>query len=400
MELEQARSTKARLPGTASSSSVHQLTHDNADFAFELLRAADPADDENFFFSPHSISIALAMTYSGAEGQTKDEMKAALHFTQSDSELHGAFNSLDQALATRGQGAEGADGEPFRLKVANAAWAQRDYTFLPAYLDTLAESYGAGINLLDFIGDAEGGRTTINAWVSEQTEERIDELLQPGTVTPNTRLVLTNAVYFNASWDEPFEESATRDGTFTRLDGSSTSAQMMRQGALHRYAEGAGFQAVELDYDGEEVSMLVVMPDEGAFERVQGDLSAATVESIVASLQDREVSLTFPKFEFRTQVGLAQTLSDLGMPTAFTDGADFSGMNGTGGLVIQDVIHEAFVKVNEAGTEAAAATAVVVGTTSAPEYVEMNVDRPFLFFIRDDATGAVVFVGRVMDPTS
>ena len=397
-EVEQARSTKARLPADASTDAVRTLTSNNVDCAFDLLRTEDP--DGNFFYSPHSISIALAMTYAGAKGQTRDEMAAALHFAQPDAELHAAFNTLDQKLATRGQGAQGADGEPFRLTIANAAWAQRDYAFLPTYLDVLAESYGAGVNLLDFVADPEGGRKTINDWVDVKTEGRIPDLLPEGVVNSLTRLVLTNAVYFNASWDEPFEEEDTVDGAFTLLDGTSITVPLMSQDASHRYAEGSGYRAVEMDYDGDEVSMLVIVPDAGTFDAFEAELSSAKLDSIVGALEHKEVSLTFPKFEFRTKLSLSQVLTDMGMPTAFTGSADFSGMNGTGGLQIQDVIHEAFVKVNEAGTEAAAATAVVGGLTSAPEYVELDVTRPFFFVIRDEETGAALFIGRVVDPSA
>lgn len=213
--LEVAKSGKARLPATAAPSDVAELTQNNTDFGFELMRTIAP--EKNFFYSPHSISIALAMTYAGAAGSTKTEMAKALHFNQDDATLNGAFNTLDQALATRGKNAKGVDGQPFRLTVANAAWAQRDYSFLPTYLDTLAESYGAGINLMDFISDSEGCRKTINGWVADQTEDRIPELLAEGSVNGATRLVLTNAVYFNASWDNAFEEEATQDGAFATL---------------------------------------------------------------------------------------------------------------------------------------------------------------------------------------
>jgi serpin B len=395
---EVAKSNLDRRPPSAPSASVQTLTANNAKFGFDLYRKIAPS--ENFFFSPHSISIALAMAYAGAAGTTKSEMATALSFLQEDGELHDAFNTLDQALESRGKDAQGADGQPFRLRVSNAAWAQRDYPLLQSYLDTLATYYGSGVHLLDFITDAEGGRKTINLWVSDQTEERIPELLAPGTINPDTRLVLTNAVYFNASWEEPFKPEATANGAFTRLDGSSVDVPLMHQNVGHGYGEGNGWQAVEIAYDKREVSMLVVLPDAGTFEQFEAALDAGKLAEITSAIgYNYSVELTLPKLEIRSKARLRQPLEDLGMPTAFTASADFSAMNGDGGLQIQDVVHEAFVKVNEAGTEAAAATAVIIGVTGVPQPVTFSATRPFLFLIRDTATGAVVFVGRVVDPS-
>jgi serpin B len=398
-DFEQAKSEKQRLPASAAHDAVTTLTGNNTDFAFDLLRASEP--EGNFFYSPHSISIALAMTYAGAAGQTKSEMQQTLHFDQADADLHGAFNTLDQKLASRGQNAKGADGQPFRLRVSNAAWAERDYSFLPSYLDVLAENYGAGIHLLDFIEAPEPSRIVINDWVSDQTEGRIPELLPQGAIDSDTRLVLTNTVYFNASWANPFEPAATADGGFTRLDGSSATVSYMRQTASHRYGAGSGYEAVEIQYDGAEVSMLIVLPDAGTFAQFEQTLSQAKLGEVLSGLSaGYDVKLGLPKFELRTRAGLAGTLSQMGMPTAFSPAADFSAMNGSGGLMIQDVVHEAFVKLNEAGTEAAAATAVTVGVTSIPEIKEVDVDRPFLFVIRDNETGASLFIGRITDPSA
>ena len=395
--IDEAKSDKQRLPATAAPDSVKTLTANNAAFALDLLHVVKPSG--NFFYSPHSISIALAMTYAGAAGSTKTEMAKALHFAQPDADLHAAFNSLDQALASRGKNAKGADGQPFRLRISNAAWAQHGYAFLPSYLDVLAQSYGAGIKLLDFIADSEGARVTINGWVSGQTEGKIPELLAEGTVNTDTRLVLTNTVYFNASWNEPFEPKATRDGSFTRLDGSTVTVPIMSGAVSTTWAEGTGWQATEIAYDGEEVAFLAILPAAGTFEQFEQALDAKKLGEIASAVGGHyEVTVKLPRFEFRSKESLAKRLADLGMPTAFTDAADFSGMNGTGNLKIQDVIHEGFVKVNEAGTEAAAATAVIVGTTSVPEMKTFEATRPFLFVIRDRATGAAVFIGRVVDP--
>lgn len=394
---EVVRSPKERLAATAPAEAVSALAATNAQFAFDLLRAAD--DGENLFYSPHSISIALAMTYAGAAGETKTEMASTLHFEGPDTELHGAFNGLDQALASRGQNASGSDGKPFRLKVANAAWAQRGFALEPGYLDVLAENYGSGVSTLDFMADLEGSRRTINGWVEERTEGGIPELLDERALSPLTRLVLTNAVYFNAAWAEPFDAQSTHDGAFTRLDGTEVTVPLMTGQSAQRYAQGSDYRAAELDYDGDEISMLLVVPDEGAFESFVSAFDAAKLAEIVGSLSESPAGVVLPRLDLRTKLALKETLSALGMATVFSDAADFSALSPEPGLSISDVIHEAFAKVNEAGTEAGAATAVVVVGRGAPTFT-VEATRPFLFVIRDRATGAALFVGRVLDPSS
>ena len=394
---EPVKSDQQRLPATASAESVRALTGNNAQFLHDLWRAEAPAG--NFFFSPHSISIALAMTYAGSAGATQQEMATTLHFAQPEPELHAAFNSLDQALAARGQNARGVDGKPFRLRVVNSTWAQHDYAFLPSYLDVLAEHYGAAMNLLDFATQPEAARATINGWVNEQTEKRIPELLPEGAIARDTALVLTNAVYFNASWNVPFKPADTKEGAFAKLDGSAVTVPLMHQLQETRYAEGSGWRAVSLPYDGDEVSMLAVLPDAGQFDAIARSMTASQIETVLDGLSPKNVTITLPKFEIRSTLSLAERLAQMGMPSAFAD-ADFSRMDGTRQLAITDVIHEAFVKVNEAGTEAAAATAVVVGRVSAPEPATFEATRPFLFFLLDDETRAILFAGQVVDPSS
>jgi serpin B len=285
------------------------------------------------------------------------------------------------------------------LNVLDAIWGQRGYVFLGGYLDLLAEHYGAGLSLLDFASDPEGSRTSINRWVSDRTAARIPELLPVGVVTSATVLVLTNAIYFKASWATPFEPADTTDGPFAKLDRSTLPAHFMHQAKEHRYAEGAGWQALELLYAGDDVSMLVLLPASGQFEAFRASLDAARLTSIVDALGSRLVTVTLPRFQFRTQLGVKATLQALGMTDAFQGGvADFSGMDGTRKLFVQDVVHEAFVSVDEKGTEAAAATAVVVGRVSVPELATFTADRPFLVVIRDNPTGAVLFLGQVTSP--
>jgi serpin B len=397
---EIALSDKLRVTSpNVTTSDLSDLVSGNSAFAFDLYQALREKEG-NLFYSPYSISLALAMTYAGARGETEQQMADTLHFLLQD-RLHNAFNGLDLELASRGEDAQGKDGEGFRLNIVNAIWGQRDYKFLDEFLDVLAENYGAGLRLLDFINAPEEAWITINDWVSDQTEGKIEDLIPQGVIDALTRLVLTNAIYFNAAWLNPFDEDATKDGNFYLLDGGEVVVPMMMQSESFGYAEGEGYQAVELLYDGSELSMVILLPEAGHFEAFEASLSADRVDSIIGDLENKHIALTLPKFEFESEFSLADTLAAMGMPIAFTGAADFSGMTGTRELFIAEVLHKAFVSVDEAGTEAAAATAVVMKYTSIPEVpVEVTVDRPFVFLIRDLETGTVLFVGRVANPTA
>ncbi len=398
--IAEARSDKERItdPDVAPAD-LDELVRGNSTFAFDLYHAL--RDEEgNLFFSPYSISAALAMTYAGARGGTEQEMADALSFFLPQEKLHPAFNALDLSLAQQEEPVEEEGGEVFQLSIANSVWGQKDFEFLAPFLDTLAEHYGAGLRLLDFINEPEQARETINAWVSDQTEERIPELIPQGVIDDLTRLVLTNAIYFNASWLVPFPEENTQEGTFRLLDGSEVQVPMMSLSEMLRYGEVDGVQAVRLPYTGGAFSAYVLAPPEGGFESFEAGLDAETLDAVIAGMDDAQLALTMPKFEFESSFDLNDTLSELGMPSAFTGEADFSGMDGRRDLFISDVIHKAFVSVDEAGTEAAAATAVVMRLTAAPPGAEMVVDRPFLFLIRHDPTGTILFAGRVVDPTA
>ena len=377
---------------------ISSLTDGNGVFAFNLYKSLSE-EEGNLFYSPYSISAALAMTYAGAHGDTEKQMADTLQFYISQNQLHPAFNSLDQELASRGEGAQGKDGEGFRLNIVNAIWGQKDYAFLTSFLDTLAKNYGAGLRILDFISETEPSRIAINDWVSDETEGRIEDLIPQGAISQMTRLVLTNAIYFNAAWQYPFEEDATSPGVFYLLNGDEVTVPMMEQQESFSYTKADNYQAVELPYDGQELSMVILLPNSGQFETFEKDIEYQQVKDIIENLERREVRLTMPKFEFDSSFGLKKTLIDMGMPVAFSAGADFSGMTGEKDLFISDVIHKAFVSVDEAGTEAAAATAVIMELTAMPETpVEVILNRPFIFLIRDIETGAILFVGRVMNP--
>ncbi|NIN69814.1 MAG: serpin family protein [Anaerolineae bacterium] len=382
-----------------AASDAVDLVEGNRAFAFDLYQVLREGN-ENLFYSPYSISLALAMAYAGARGDTEEQMMDTLHFTLTQDRLHRAFNALDLELARRGEGAKGKDAQGFRLNIVNAIWGQEGYGFLSEYLDALAQNYGAGLRLLDLAAAPEECRVTINDWVSEQTEGRIEDLIPRGVIDALTRLVLTNAIYFNAAWSEPFWPELTEDGTFYLLDGGEVTVPMMRQTASFGYAESEGYEAVELLYDGWQLSMVILLPEAGGFEPFESSLRAEWVDAVLTDLAPRQVALTMPRFEFDSGFSLGHALAEMGMPVAFSAEADFSGMTGSRELFIAEVIHKAFVSVDEAGTEAAAATAVVVVAGMPEEPIEVTVDRPFIFFIRDIDTGSILFVGRVKNPAA
>ena len=394
------RSTKERAAPTATDPDLTALVRGNTSFAFDLYEALG-GDGDNLFYSPYSISLALAMTHAGARGDTETQMADTLHFDLAQDELHPTFNALDLELASRGKD-EDAGG--FTLRIANAVWAQHDYEFQQTFIDLLAESYGAGVRPANFREAPEESRATINDWIAEQTEDKVVDMIPQGIINKLTRMVLANAIYFKAAWALPFEEQDTSEGPFQLLDGSETLVPMMRQTEWFGYARGDGYQVVDLPYVGHDISMTILLPDEGRFGEFEDSMDAALLERVLGDAQREHLDLVMPKFEFESKFELAETLRPMGMPNAFDMRAsDFSGMDGNSCfagdapcLFIREVIHQAFVSVDEQGTEAAASTAVMMQLESEPS--ELAIDRPFVFLIRDSATGAILFLGRVLDP--
>lgn len=354
----------------------------------------------NVVVSPASIALALGMARAGARGTTATEMDTVLHDLATDE--HAAWlNALDAALASRTGSFADANGQtqPVTLRIANAPFSQRGMQLVDAYLEALASRYGAGLRLVDYRTDSEAARKAINAWVSDQTEQRIPELLVSGTITSDVRLALVNAIYLKAAWLTPFIEASTANGPFTRLDGSTVDVPLMHGGESLPYASGDGWQAVELPYVGGSLAMTVILPaDITAFDK---SLTPERLAAITGALKEGTVILTLPKFGIESKVELADTLAAMGMPTAFQAGvADFTGITTQEQLYISAVIHQANIDVDEKGTTAAAATAVVLRGTAAPsEPVTLTVDHPFLFALRDVRTGTVLFLGRVSDPS-
>lgn len=379
---------------------ITQLVQGNTGFALDLFDEVRDTDS-NLLVSPYSISVALSMTWAGARGTTEAQIADALRYPFGQETLHPAFNALGQSLENNGEEAD-HDNQPFQLELTNSIWGQEAYPFSDAYLDTLAVNYGAGLRVLDFKSNPEAARTEINEWVEEQTNEKIKELLPSGSISELTRLALVNAVYFKADWKHTFEKEATEDGTFTALDGSQSTVPMMRQSTSFPYAETDGHQLIELPYVGDSIGMVVVLPADGAFESFERSLDANRLTSMLDSLQSRAGEIVLPRFTYDSTLNLKKTLSALGMEIAFDENrADFTGMAESDhgeDLFISDVVQKSHIAVDEKGTEAAAATGVVVSTTSAPiDPFEMIVNRPFIHLIRDRETGTILFLGRVTD---
>ena len=380
----------------ASARDLKELVQGNNAFAIDLYRELSNGQG-NLFYSPFSISQVLAMAFAGARGETELQMMNILHYELPQSALHPSFNALDREFASRGQGLQFEENQFFELTIASAMWGQQGYEFLPDFLDVLAENYGAGLRLQDFAGAPEESRVRINDWVSSETQDKIRDLLPPGVVNSLTRLVLTNAIYFNASWLWPFDKQLTHERPFHLVGGGMVEVPMMAETSrkFYGFAQGEGYQAVHVPYSLGEISMTILLPDEGTFGEFEDSLNAQVLDRIFDEIEIGNITLTMPLFELESEFGLDQTLAGMGMPNAFGAGADFSGMTGTKALWISEVVHKAFVSVDEEGTEAAAATAVVFLES---EPLLVTVDRPFIFLIRDRATGTILFVGRVMNP--
>lgn len=395
---EDAKSTAERLTVRAPASDVTQTVNGLNEFTLALhRRTASPA--ANVITSPASITTALGMASAGAAGTTLDAFRSTLHITLQQDAFHGAMNTLDRELTSRGQGQQGTEGRPFKLSIVNQTFEQKGFPLQQSYLDLLAKQYGTGLKLLDFHKQPEPSRHAINDFVSFHTADLIPELLAEGTITPDTRVVLANAVYFNASWQSPFEKNDTRPGAFTLLNGTTANVPMLQDGAhAARSATVGGVEVVELAYQGNEVSMLILMPQAGGLPALESSLDVAKLDSYLAALAPGQLEFSMPKFEIDLETKLAQPLAEQGLGVAFSGDADFSGMTGDRSLSISDVVHHAVIKVTEEGTEAAGATAIVIGVTSVPLTRPLHVDRPFVFFIRDNATGALLFMGHVVDP--
>jgi serpin B len=376
------------------SADISAVIDANSQFAFDIYSELN-REEGNLFFSPYSISVALAMVYEGARGTTAEEIQSVFHFPTESLSRRTAFAAIHRQL--------NAANATYTLSVANALWAQHDYKFLDEYLNTLRHDYAGEATNVDFQQATEAARETINHWVEENTKQKIKDLFPPGSLDDMTRLVLTNAVYFKGTWVRQFDNTYTRDEDFRVNPTTTLKVPMMRhatdEGVTFRYAETETLQVLEMPYEGETLSMLVLLPKNDDLTALENSLSTERLKEWNAKLTEQDVVVFMPKFMFNSKYFLNDMLATMGMPTAFTDKADFSGMDGTRNLFIQTAIHQAFVDVNEEGTEAAAATGVSVKVASSgPPVPIFRADHPFLFIIRDARNGQILFFGRVINP--
>lgn len=377
-----------------------ELVAGNNRFAIDLYRqlAVGQNANQNMLASPLSVSAALAMTYAGARGRTAEQMADVLRFTLPDDRLHAAFGEVIRDLdATR---------EGYQLSIANRLFGQQGFEFDPSFLEVTRRDYDAPLERLDFAHDPDGSRTHINDWVEAKTNDKIRDLLPDGSIEENTRLVLTNAIYFNGKWKYKFAENLTHDAPFHAADGGATAAATMFQQQQFRYGAFDGFQALEMPYAGDDLSMVLLLPDtRDGLASLEASLTAEMLDTSLDAMWEREVQVYLPKFKFDASFKLGSALQDMQMTDPFDpDRSDLTGMAqpADGNLYIADVLHKAFIDVNEAGTEAAAATAVVVGITTClcgpPQPAVFRADHPFLFALRDTHSGSLMFLGRVTEP--
>jgi serpin B len=391
-------------PAVAQSSVRRDKSSNVPDAALTTVRASNTAftldlyqvlrdSNENLIASPYNLSTVLAQVYAGAGGQTEQQMGQVLHYTLPRDQLHPALNATELALAS--------SDKSTRLKTANAVWGRIGFTFRPDYLDLLARNYGAGLRLMDVSNDTaiQGSTKRINDWVAKQTQGEIKELLARDAIKETTRLVLVSTIYFNGQWEDAFPKQDTRDGPFTLLTGEQVMVPMMsREPTTILYAEDTSFQAADLPYKGGRFRMLILLPARDQFATFEDGLDGQRLSSILGQLKENRVLLTMPKFAFGSSFSLADTLATMGMRDVFSDGADLSRMAAQP-LKLDAVVHEARIVVDEEGTVAAAASAAIAPPSAPPpQLVELRVDRPFIFLIRDVKTGIILFIGHVMDP--
>ena len=364
------------------------------EFALNMYKQFAQADGSNVFFSPISISMALGMTYAGADGETKNQIAQVFNFPINDKKFHKQFANLQHGLLN-------SQSDGVELALANQLWAENSYRFKCKYLRKTKKWYKAPVKRLNFNEQPNESRIEINKWVEQITRDRIKDLLPDGSISPLTRLVLTNAIYFKGQWEQEFNKDNTRNESFTTIGGKKVETAMMNAKDKYRAFEGDGLKLLELPYKGNEFSMLVILPNEDrSIDEIDKHLSIESLTGYINKLTEREVMLKLPRFKFDAEYQLKSSLSKMGMPLAFTDGADFSEMSRSNDLKIDEVFHKAFVEVTEEGTEAAAATGVVMVLKSVSRPFQFYANRPFMFIIRDNSSGNILFMGRVTNPNA
>ena len=389
----------ARETSTASTDNISQEAQSINKFAVAMYNRLKQ-EGKNLFISPYSITEALAMTAAGANGATKQQIRDALQANLDGSLFDQALNGLDQSITGFASVTDG-----ITLKIVNSTWMQSGWDFKVSYLDYIAKYYGAGVNLLDFVTKPEDSRLIINTWVADQTNNKILDLIPSGGVNSSTRLVLTNAIYFLGNWMYSFNADYTVAKNFNLLDKSTVQAPIMSLNkpdslVQMRYTYQSGFRALDFPYKGDRLVMTVILPDVDSFASVEKALSPAMLNQAFSALNPRKLKVSIPKFKFTYgTASLTDAFKALGMQDAFSSQlADFSAIDGSKSLSVGDIYHKAFISVDENGTEAAAATAAIMETSLAEQPVIFVVDRPFIFVIRDRTTGAILFIGRILNP--
>jgi serpin B len=376
-------------------SDMQTLVDGNTAFALDVYQKIRETKG-NHFFSPYSISTALAMTYGGARGETEKQMADVLHFSLDQTKLHATFSDLQNYFQKIQEESE------FRLNIANALWIQKSYELLSEFLELNRKYYEANLFRVDFKKDPEGSRLKINDWVKKKTEEKIKDLLGEGIIDILTRLVLTNTIYFKAEWWRKFDPNKTEEKDFWMTEKIKTKVPMMTQKSFFSYWESTDLQVLEMNYEGANLSMIILLPRKiDGLSKLESELDIQSLKEWTANLRIEHVEVFIPKFQTTRSFNLNKILISLGMGDAFSDSADFSGIEPKKELKISDVVHKAFIDVDEAGTEAAAASAVVMGIKSAPppkDLPQFIADHPFLYLIRDRQTGTILFMGRLAEP--
>lgn len=390
----QSKPVSGQTGGVANPTGEEQLAWESNLFALDMYQEL-AASDGNLFFSPWSLNSALSMTYEGARGQTATEMQSVLHLSGNESNRRQSFSELDQRLNAPDSG--------YMLSTANALWIDEGFPLSAEYRDLVEETYHARCMNLNFQEENEEARAVINSWVEDRTQGKIIDLIPAGYIHSRTRLVLTNAIYFKGTWESEFNQERTEDEDFFTTDGQPVAVPMMRKTgdeAGFRYLDMSDLQILEMPYLGYNLSLMILLPKKNDLEALERSLSAERLLQWRDGLQEQRVEIYIPRFNFTARYFLTENLTRMGMPTAFSRSSDFSAMNPEGGLFISDVIHQAFVEVNEEGTEAAAATAVIMGRGfGVDEKIPVfRADHPFIFLIIDNKTGLILFMGRFSDP--
>lgn len=377
----------------ATSAQTSQYTASEANtFALEAYKQFAKTDNKNIFFSPISINMAIGITYAGAKGETEKQIASVFNFPENTTKFHKSMGALQENILDKAS-------EGVEISLTNQLWADENYKFKCQYLRKAKKCYKAPVKRLDFYSKLDESRVSINNWVEKQTQERIKDLLPDGSLSKQTKMVITNTIYFKGQWDKQFVEGNTQNQDFTTISGEKVKTPTMNASTKLNFYQGDNLKLVEIPYAGKQFSMLVLLPNEDtSLASIEKELNTKTLNHYISLMTESDLRLALPKFKFDASYKLKSTLSEMGMPLAFSNAADFTGMSRKKDLKIDEVFHKAFVEVSEEGTEAAAATAVVIIRKTSIISNEFRANRPFIFFIRENENGNILFLGRIANP--